>query len=103
MPQFQVYRNPGTRSAERAPYVLDIQSDLVSVKSRVMVLLVKPAHFGPRMRGLNPLLTVNGDSVVMSPTEIGSIASRRLGEPVANLSPHRQEITAALDLLFTGF
>lgn len=102
MAQFHAYRNPGSKSADRAPYLLDIQSDFVNLKSRVMVMLVRPDHFGPRMRSLNPLLTVNGESVVMSPTEMGSIQSRRLGEPVASLAGHRQDIMAALDLLLTG-
>lgn len=103
MAQFQAYRNPNARSLERAPYLLDVQSDLVDLKARVVVMLVVPAYFGHRMRGLNPVLKVEGRDYVMSTIEIGAIQSRRLGEPVANLAAQRQEISAALDFMLNGF
>jgi toxin CcdB len=102
MTQFHAYRNPSPKSADRAPYLLDVQSDLVRVKARVIVMLVTPQYFGERMRGLNPVLSVNGDDVVMSPVEIGAIQERHLGPPVADLSAQRGPILAAMDFLLTG-
>ncbi|HUR41816.1 MAG TPA: CcdB family protein [Verrucomicrobiae bacterium] len=103
MAQFHAYANPGQKTADRAPFLLDVQSDLVNVRARVIVMLVAPSYFGKRMRGLNPLLNVNGVEVVMSPTEIGAIQSKHLGPAIADLSAHRQQITAAMNFLLTGF
>jgi toxin CcdB len=102
MAQFQVYRNPSRTTADRAPYLLDVQSDLVSVKARVIVMLVTPQYFGERMRHLNPVLSVNGQDLVMSPSEIGAIQERHLGPPVSDLGSQRSVITAAMAFLLTG-
>lgn len=102
MPQFAVYRNP-RRGAEHAPYLLEVQSDLVPTQLRVVVPLVNPDYFGPTARVLNPTVMVGGTSYVMSPTEIGSLTRQQLGAPVADLRASRQEIMAAVDFMLTGF
>ena len=102
MSQFAVYRNP-RRSAQHAPYLLEVQSDLAPTQMRVVVPLVNPDYFGPPARTLNPTVTVGGASYVMSPTEIGSLPRRQLGTPVDDLRNFRQEIMAAIDFMFTGF
>lgn len=101
MPQFAVYRNP-RRSAEHAPYLLEVQSDLVPDKMCVVVPLVKPDYFGPPARTLNPVVSVLGTSFVVSPIEIGSLPRNQLGAPLADLRGARQEVMAALDFLLTG-
>jgi toxin CcdB len=100
--QFAVYRNP-RKSAQHAPYLLEVHSDLVPTQLRVVVPLVNPHYFGPAARTLNPSLTVAGASYVMSPTEIGSLPRQQLGEPVANLRDARDQILAAIDFMLQGF
>ncbi|WP_124949494.1 CcdB family protein [Sulfuriferula thiophila] len=51
---------------------------------------------------LNPQFTVNGTLVVMSTVELAGVAKRSLGDKVTSLQNQRDEIIAALDLLFTG-
>jgi toxin CcdB len=101
VPQFAVYRNP-RRSAQHAPYLVEVQSELVPTQMRVVVPLVNPEYFGPAARTLNPTVVVDGVSYVMSPTEIGSLPQQQLGVPVGDLRSSRQEIMAALDFLLTG-
>jgi len=103
MPQLAVYRNPRPRSAEHAPYLLEVQSDLVPTQMCVVVPLVNPDYFGPAARTLNPLVTVQGEPYVVSPVEIGSLPRKQLGAPLADLRASRQEIMAALDFLLQGF
>lgn len=102
MAQFAVYRNP-RRSAEHAPYLVDVQSDITQTQLRVVVPLVKPDYFGPAARTLNPVLKVQGESFVLSPAEIGSLPIKQLGPSTADLRAARQEIMAALDFLLHGF
>lgn len=102
MPQLAVYRNP-RRSAEHAPYLLDVQSDLVPTDLRVVVPLVNPSYFGPPARTLNPTVRVQGQNYVLSPTEIGSLPRKQLGVAVADLREARPDIMAALDFMLNGF
>lgn len=102
MPQLSVYRNP-RRSAEHAPFLVDVQSDLVQTHLRVVVPLVNPDYFGPAARTLNPIVQVQAARYVLSPAEIGSLPSKDLGAAVADLNESRQEIMAALDFLLQGF
>lgn len=103
MPQLAVYRNPRPRSAEHAPYLLEVQSDLVPTQLCVVVPLVNPDYFGPPAKTLNPVVNVQGGSYVVSPVEIGSVPRIQLGAPLADLRGARQEILAALDFLLHGF
>ena len=102
MAQFHVYRNPRA-SRKQAPYLLDVQSDIVATQLRVVVPLVELGYFGSTATRLNPLLPVGQDSYVMSPGEIGALPLGVLGLPVGELSVHRGEILAALDFLLTGY
>ena len=102
MSQFAVYRNP-RRSAEHAPYLVEVQSELAQTQLRVVVPLVNPDYFGPPARTLNPVVKVEGKHYVLSPAEIGSLPRKQLGSSVADLRSARPEIMAALDFLLHGF
>jgi toxin CcdB len=102
MSQLAVYRNP-RRSAEHAPFLVEVQSDLAQTQLRVIVPLVNPDYFGPPARTLNPVVRIEGASYVLSPAEIGSLPRKQLGSAVADLRESRQEIMAALDFLLNGF
>jgi hypothetical protein len=41
--------------------------------------------------------------VVLMTQELASIQKRYLQRPIASLADHRDDITRALDMLFTGF
>lgn len=102
MAQFSVYRNPRP-AARHAPFLLEVQSELVPTVMRVVVPLVRPDYFGPAARTLNPVLVVEGDPYVMAPTEIGSLPRQQLGTPVGDLRHSRQEILGAIDFMLNGF
>lgn len=102
MSQFQVYENPRP-SRDRVPYLLDVQSDVVSIGSRLVVPLVLQREFGTRLPRLNPAFKVAGAAVVMSTADMAGVPARDLREPVADFGPKRVEIMAAIDFLLTGF
>ena len=102
MSQFDVYRNPNPATNEQIPYLLDLQTDLLEVtKTRVIVPLEKCGTFKVAVR-LMPKFEIEGVSVVMSTPELAGVSLMNVGDPVASLSSSRQEIIAALDLLFSG-
>ncbi len=105
MAQFTVYRNRSPRTRGDVPYLLAVQSDLLQdLATRVVVPLYrKTPEAGPAITRLMPELVVEGVSLIMNTAQLAGVAVRELGEPVTVLADHRQDILAALDLLFTGF
>jgi toxin CcdB len=104
MAQFDVYANPNEEMNEAVPYLLDVQADLLdALATRVVVPLVDASTMGKAIKHLNPRFTVRNATVFMSTAELAGVPLRSIGEKVASLKDHRDEIVAALDFLFTGF
>lgn len=99
MGRFLVYKNPDGEG-----YLLDVQADLLNhLNTRVVVPLL-PAESAPMpATTLNPLYEIEGKRVVMATQFMAAIPASMLRVPVHNLADSRNEITAALDLLFQGF
>ena len=68
--------------------------------TRVVIPLRREAAFGPRARGLHPLLEVNGDAVVLDTATLGAVPRSELRKHVAHLQVAREQVQAALDALF---
>jgi toxin CcdB len=103
MAQFDVYLNPNTATCKAIPYLLDIQADLLdTLSTRVVVPLILEEEMGLAAKHLNPQFKVKGIAVVMSTAELAGVSNRSLGDKVTSLKNKRDEIIAALDLLFTG-
>lgn len=103
MAQFDVYLNMNADTCEAIPYLLDVQADLLdTLATRVVVPLVLADEMGLAAKHLNPQFKIKGVAVVMSSAELAGISIRSLGTKVASLKNKRDEIIAALDLLFAG-
>lgn len=103
MAQFDVYLNPNTDTRDVIPYLLDVQADMLDMlATRVVVPLVLAEDMGLAAKHLNPQFKIKGVAVVMSTAELAGVSSRVLGDKVASLKNKRDEIIAALDLLFAG-
>jgi toxin CcdB len=103
MAQFDVYPNPNPATRKSIPYLLDVQADLLdAMATRVVVPLVLAEVMGQGVKQLNPHFKIKGVALVMSTAELAGVSVRTLGEKVASLKARRDEIAAALDLLFTG-
>ena len=103
MAQFDVYLNPNAATRKSIPYLLDVQADLLdTLATRMVVPLILAEEMGLAAKHLNPQFKIKGAAVVMSTAELAGVANRSLGDKVASLKSKRNEIIAALDLLFTG-
>jgi len=103
MAQFDVHRNPAGQGRENIPYVVDIQSDLLSnLPTRLIAPLIRASAFGTPVGGLHPRFVVEDNAVIMLTTEIGVLPPRALGGTVASLEDRRHEIVGAVDMLVTG-
>lgn len=103
MAQFDVHLNPNEATRESVPLLLDVQCDLLSeLSTRVVIPLMNPAEFGRPAEQLNPRVTVNGQTVVLSTAELAGVPVRAIGEPIGSLVDQRDDIIRALDFLLTG-
>jgi toxin CcdB len=101
--QFDVVMNPDPLETAHRPYLINLQSDLISELRSIVVAPLVPRE---RMKGaqrLNPVVTVEGSDYWLATHELFAIDQRVLNHtPVANLSNDRDTIIAALDIVFTG-
>ena len=103
MRQFDILRNPNSDTASWAPWLLVLQSGLLSdLHTTVIAPLVLETQFGRPATTLNPVFDVEGERVVLSVAELAGVSRPQLGEVVGSLADRRYEIIAAIDLLFTG-
>lgn len=99
MARFGVYKNPDGEG-----WLLDVQADLLShLNSRVVVPLL-PLNCAPKpIETLNPVFDIEGVSASLVTQYMAAVPVQMLKHKLLTLESHRNEITAALDLLFQGF
>jgi toxin CcdB len=104
MAQFDVYPNPGKTSKTHFPYLVDIQSPLLTdLATRIVIPLGNRSAFGGEaMRGLTPEITFADQELLLLIPQISSMPETQLKNPVGSLSHFRGQIVGALDLAITG-
>lgn len=105
MPQYDVHLNPG-HMRETVPMVVRVQSSLLDgYRRRVVVPLVLRSSLpaGAKLAGtrMNPLFKIKGQSLVLHPLDMVSVANEQLGPCVGSLADQGQVIADALDELLT--
>jgi len=104
MAQFDVYKNTDPASQELIPYLLDVQHNLhQSLATRTVVPLLRMGFLKQNLEKLSPILTVNGEKVLMSTPELAGYPVTDLGEKITSLSAERATIFSAIDFLLSGF
>jgi toxin CcdB len=105
MAQFSVHENPNPRTKGDIPYLLDVQSDVISVLATRMVvpLYRQGVVHSQAMTRLTPVVRFKNKSLIAMVPEMAGIHRRELGLLVGDLPTLRAEILQAIDLLVTGF
>jgi toxin CcdB len=104
MAQFDVYENTDPESQEIIPFLLDVQHNLhQSLSTRTVIPLLRTRFMKQNLDKLSPILTVNGEEVLMSTPELAGYLVSDLGAKVASLSDERTTIFSAIDFLLSGF
>ena len=104
MAQWDVYSNPDLRSRAAVPFLLDVQSDLLSeLDTRLVVPLVVTGVEPKRMpKRLCPAFNVEGRSLVLMPHEAGPVDRRVLKRRVESLRSDADQIISAMDAVLSG-
>jgi toxin CcdB len=101
--QFDVFANPDAEDAVHRPFLVVLQSDLVSgLTATTVAPLVKRDKMTGAQR-LTPLVTIADQEFWLATHELFALDRRMLNDKIASLSDYRDKIIAALDMLFTGF
>ncbi|RVU34319.1 plasmid maintenance protein CcdB [Rheinheimera riviphila] len=104
MSQFVAYRNDNPATNHRYPYLLDIQSDLLSELKTTVVIPLSPTGvaLAKHFSRLNPFFTIEGANVIALTQDIAGISRTMLGAQVCDLSEYRSEIIDAVDFVLSG-
>jgi toxin CcdB len=100
--QFDVVPNPDASDAAHRPFLVILQSDLVSgLRSTVVAPLVGRDLMAGAQR-MNPMFTIKGAEYWLATHELFPIERTMLKERIASLSEQHDAIMVALDFVFTG-
>ncbi|TBR43544.1 plasmid maintenance protein CcdB [Marinomonas agarivorans] len=104
MAQFDVYLNPSKTTKKYLPYLLDIQSPLLSdLSSRIVIPLgFKSAFKNEAMDRLTPEVSYEGAQFLILTPQLSSVPLSILKEPIGTLSHFRNEIIGSLDFAISG-
>ncbi|MEQ8835403.1 CcdB family protein [Haliea sp.] len=104
MPQFDVYENPSKTTRRAYPFIMDIQSSVISeIATRIVLPLGRLADFrNEKMERLTPTVTYDGEELLLLIPQIASMPAKALKKPIGSLSHLREEIVTALDFALTG-
>lgn len=98
MPQFDVYDLSGD-----SVLVVDIQSDLLDpLNTRVVIPLLPEGGTLTPAKRLNPIFKIENENRILGTQFLASVSVSELRTPITSLAEARDEITAALDMLYQG-
>lgn len=105
MSQFDVYKNPNSRTKKLYPYMVDIQSPFIDdISTRIVIPLGRTDNLKLLvMSTLTPEVIFQDDKYLLLTPQIASIPKNILKEPVGSLSAMRNEIISAIDFAIVGF
>jgi toxin CcdB len=99
MARFDVYR-----MATAQGFLLDVQTDLLNgLSTRVVVPLLPLTNAPLPAQRLNPVFDIENLEVLMATQFLAAVPESELKEVVGNLEGFQNEISVALDMLFSGF
>ena len=104
MAQFDVYVNPNAASRDVVPYLVDVQSRLLSAATtRLTVPLrrLSPAH-ASLPRRLVPQVLVRDEPFVLYAHQAAAVEARLLKKPVTSLLGQSSDIVGAIDAVISG-
>ena len=100
--QFDLHIHPIAALRKSFPYIVKIQSDyLDALPTRLCASLFRGR---PQLaiERLEPVVSVNDESLILSVLDLATFGLSELGEPVHTIEAYRHEIVSAVDIVLTG-
>ncbi|GLR64241.1 CcdB family protein [Marinospirillum insulare] len=104
MAQFDIYNNPSKTTQKAYPYILELQSAVISeIATRIVVPLADYKYMrNEEFERLTPKVSYDGKELLVLVPQIASMSTKLLQNPIGSLSHLRDEIISALDFAITG-
>ncbi|MBI1250862.1 MAG: hypothetical protein GC189_05260 [Alphaproteobacteria bacterium] len=103
MAQFDIYANPLPSARGTAPYVIQVQADLLpSIQTVIVAPLVRKPDPGANAV-LQHAVTVDGEPFVILLQAMSAVRTRSLSQPIGRAIDLRDRLMSAVDLIFLGF
>jgi len=104
MSQYHVYENLNEKSKKNYPYLVDVQSTLLSdFNTKIVIPLAVKEKFGKGIiRNLNPLLTIKKKKYILLTQQMAAIPVTQIGSLICECLSERNGILSAIDFLITG-
>jgi toxin CcdB len=85
------------------PLLVDVQADVLArLERRIVVpMVIRKKYNAKPITRLNPVVAIDGTDYVLLFQDLAAIPTSALGEPIGSLAGRRDDLIAALDLLFT--
>jgi len=101
--QHDVFANPAPRTRAAFPFIAILQADLSAEGRSRMVAPMAPREAVPGAIGrLLPIVRHDGRAFLLAVELMTSLPVAALRNPVGSIATHRDDITRAIDWLFTG-
>ena len=102
--QFDIYENPSPRLRDVYPFVVDVQSNLLSALATRMVVPLAVTSLAAKdlPYRLCPMITVNNMPLMLVPFEAAPLDKRLLKKEIASVLERSHEIIAAMDSVLSG-
>jgi toxin CcdB len=102
--QFDVYDNPSPRMRDQYPFVIDVQSNLLSsLATRMVVPLAVTSLAAKELpQRLCPVFTVRRKYLMLVPFEAAPLDKRLLKTEVSSIRDRASDIIAAMDAVMSG-
>lgn len=102
MRRYDIRINTDTATKRIFPYLIILQSDLLSSVATVLVAPLVKGQGHSRIAKLNPIVEVDGKPYAALVQEMAALLRKRLGAVKSNAAAQHTEFVAAIDLIFTG-
>lgn len=104
MAQFSVYQNKNIQTKKTFPYLLDVQSNLLSeLVTTVVIPLAKFDQSRTKiLTRLTPVLKLDQHEFVVLTPQLAGIQRKALGKFAFEVSHAKNDIISALDFLISG-
>lgn len=102
--QYDVYANPSARSAEAFPYLVDVQSDLLSglITRLVVPLAIKTLGKSEIPQRLCPIISFAGQDLMLLAYQAAPLPKAQLRKKLGSVREHAAAIVGAIDVVISG-
>jgi hypothetical protein len=100
--QHDVFVNPSQRFRSAFPFVAELQADIADGRDRMVAPMARMDAVPATPARLSPIVRHDGQAFYLVMPLMGLLPRNTLTRPVGDIRLFRDDITRAIDWLFTG-